>query len=91
MRRPCRSREAIDRYCTEPFDGELAAHSDHPGPDWSRLPPCVDSLRRRREEAAEVEGISRQTLPLLEEIRDHADDQGRVNRAIAKIDGLRRG
>jgi hypothetical protein len=79
-------RDAIDRFCTTPFAIDL---SDHPGPDWSRLPACADSLRRRQAEAAEVERISRQTLPLLEEIRDHADDQDRVNALIARIDGLR--
>ena len=46
-------------------------------------------LRKRRDEAAEIERISRETLPLLEEIRDHVDDQPRVNRAIAPIDALR--
>jgi hypothetical protein len=79
-------REAIERFCTTRFEIDLA---DHPGPDWSRLPACVDSLRRRRSEAAEVARISRQTLPLLEEIRDHAGDQDRVNALIARIDGLR--
>jgi hypothetical protein len=28
-------------------------------------------------------------MPLLEEIRDHLDDQARVNRAIARVDLLR--
>src|SRR5207253_1962995 len=60
-----------------------------PGPDWSKLPACLDSLWRRRTEAQEIERISRSTLPLLEEIRDHLDDQNRVNHAIARIDGLR--
>jgi len=47
------------------------------------------SLRRRRDEAEQIERISRQTLPLLEEIRDHIEDQHRVNRLIASIDSLR--
>ena len=42
-----------------------------------------------RDEAEKIEQISRETLPLLEEIRDHIDDQRRVNRAIGEIDGLR--
>ena len=33
--------------------------------------------------------VARDTLPLLEEIRDHLADQGRVNHAIARIDRLR--
>lgn len=36
-----------------------------------------------------MERISRATLPLLAEIRDHLDDQSRVNRAIGRIDALR--
>ncbi|HWP39634.1 MAG TPA: hypothetical protein VNL70_01825, partial [Tepidisphaeraceae bacterium] len=40
-------------------------------------------------EAEQIEQISRHTLPLLEEVRDHLEDQGRVNRAIGRIDVLR--
>src|SRR5690606_38275768 len=36
-----------------------------------------------------IEQISRRTLPLLQEIRDHLADQHRVNRAITRIDPLR--
>ena len=50
---------------------------------------CLASLRNRAAEAAEIERISRDTLPLLEEIRDHVDDQPRVNRAITRLDALR--
>ena len=46
-------------------------------------------LQRRADEAARIEDICRQTLPLLEEIRDHVDDQPRVNRAISAVDALR--
>ena len=49
----------------------------------------LSCLRRRRDEAREIERISRQTLPLLEEIAEHAEDQPRVNRLIASIDALR--
>ena len=57
--------------------------------DWSRVGDCADALKRRRGEAREIGRISRDTLPLLEKIRDHLDDQERVNRAISGIDGLR--
>jgi len=40
-------------------------------------------------EAEQIQQVSRDTLPLLEEIRDHVADQARVNRAIARIDALR--
>ena len=46
-------------------------------------------LRRREEEAAKIEEICRETLPLLEEIREHVGDQPRVNRAISAVDALR--
>ncbi|HEY8747974.1 MAG TPA: 6-hydroxymethylpterin diphosphokinase MptE-like protein [Tepidisphaeraceae bacterium] len=78
--------EAISQYCKSPIRD---VPTDHPGLDWGRVGQCLDSLRKRREEADGVEKISRQTLPLLEEIRDHIDDQSRVNRAIGEIDGLR--
>jgi hypothetical protein len=57
--------------------------------DWSRIPDCIASLRNRKAEAAAMESISRKTLPLLEELREHAEDQSRVNRLIAQIDLLR--
>src|SRR5205814_6018788 len=56
---------------------------------WDQLDVCADSLRKRCTEADEIEQISNETLPLLQEVRDHLDDQPRVNRAIAKLDLLR--
>jgi hypothetical protein len=49
----------------------------------------LECLTRRAEEARMIEGICLDTLPLLEEIRDHVEDQARVNRAISRVDGLR--
>jgi hypothetical protein len=77
---------AIDTYCTQPFDVDL---SDHPGSTFTRSGDVAASLRKRRHEANVVEQISAETLPLLEEIRDHTEDQSRVNRAIARLDALR--
>jgi len=77
---------AIDAYCQTPFEVDL---SDHGGPQWDRTTDCAASLRNRRDEAAAIAGISRQTLALLETIRDHLSDQQTVNRAIARIDALR--
>lgn len=78
--------EAISKHCAEPLPLSI---DDHRGFDWSRLGECVESLRVRRAEAEVIRDISEQTLPLLEEIRDHTQDQTRVNRAIAKLDPLR--
>jgi hypothetical protein len=83
---PMRLADAIEKYCS----GALpTSASPHPGSDFSRVEQCADCLRLRRGEAAEIGRISRDTLPLLQEIHDHIDDQQRVNRAIGGIDGLR--
>jgi hypothetical protein len=60
-----------------------------PGQKWMRAGKCVASLQARREEARQIEMISGDTLPLLEEICANIEDQARVNRAIAQIDALR--
>jgi hypothetical protein len=78
--------EARDRFCRQPL---TAVAPPHPCLDWSRLPACIESLTKRKEEAIRIEQISEQTLPLLKEIRDHMDSQDRVNRAIAAVDALR--
>ncbi|HEX4794094.1 MAG TPA: 6-hydroxymethylpterin diphosphokinase MptE-like protein [Humisphaera sp.] len=77
---------AIAEFCTRPLSGLRA---QYPGINTTRDGAAIDCLRRRCGEAREIERISRQTLPLLEEIRDHNGDQTRVNRAIASIDTLR--
>lgn len=56
---------------------------------WDRLPECLAALRHRKDEAARIEQISGDTLPLLHEIHAHVQDQVRVNRVIAGIDALR--
>ncbi len=89
--------QAIEQYCPPiqaPDHREkdaLAPSSsvDHPGLSWERIPEALGCLARRRAEAAQIEQISHETLPLLEEIRDHIEDQARVNRVIAKVDALR--
>jgi hypothetical protein len=78
--------DARDRFCRNPLTGSAPPH---PGLDWSRKSGCTASLQNRKDEAATIERVSKQTLPLLREIRDHLDSQPRVNRAIAAIDTLR--
>ena len=79
--------EAAGAFCNTPISS--FASDDHPGMDWNWIGASVSSLLKRRDEAAEIERISRLTLPLLEEIRDYLSDQRRVNRAIGAIDALR--
>ncbi len=78
--------DAIEQYCSGPLP---VMEQDHPGLQWDRTDACILSLLQRKTEGAEIERISRETLPLLEEIRDNVEDQGRVNRLIARIDQLR--
>jgi hypothetical protein len=78
--------DALNEYCREPFD---VSPPKHPGMDWSRLPACRASLVNRRDEASQIERVSRETLPLLETVRDNLNDQSRVNQVIAQIDSKR--
>ncbi len=78
--------EALEQHCKPVLD---RAPSNHPGLNWSRTLEAIECIEARRRDAAGVEDISRQTLPLLEEVRDHLHDQGRVNRVIGQIDLLR--
>jgi hypothetical protein len=77
---------ALEKYCREPVGD---AFVPHPGLDWNRVAGGIESLRTRSEQAEEIEQISLDTLQLLEEIREHIEDQPRVNRAITRLDALR--
>jgi hypothetical protein len=79
--------DVITQYCSAPLP---TIQQDHSGLNWDRTDTCILSLLQRKTEAAEIERISRETLPLLEEIRDNVSDQAKVNRLIARIDQLRR-
>jgi hypothetical protein len=84
---PMKLSEAIDKWCRQAL--APVRQQNHPGLRWERLFECTSCLRKRRREAEQIEQISRETLPLLDEVREHLSDQGRVNRAIGKIDLLR--
>ena len=78
--------QAIEQFCGSTL---RALSDDYPGLRWDRAGECIELLEKRRDEARQIERISGRTLPLLEEIRDHIEDQPRVNRAIGDVDGLR--
>jgi hypothetical protein len=78
--------EATSRFCQEPLK---AVDRGQGMTVWDRVGECAASLENRKTEAATIESISRKTLPLLEELRDHVDEQSHVNRLIAEIDVLR--
>jgi hypothetical protein len=81
--------EAASLYCQDAIRRDVAAAGASQSADWTRIPDCIASLRNRKTEAAAMESISRKTLPLLEALRTHIEDQNRVNRLIAEIDQLR--
>jgi hypothetical protein len=83
---PMKLADVLETYCREPL---ADAFPHHPGMRWDRIPGCIASLRNRLDEAAAIERISRETIPLLSEIHDHLDDQARVNRTIVRLDALR--
>lgn len=78
--------DAIAEYCASPLP-EIAP--DVPPPRWDLLDSCRQCLLTRKTEAEEIARISEETLPMLEEIRDHISDQPRVNRLIARVDEMR--
>jgi hypothetical protein len=78
--------DAIAEFCQKPLP---KVDIENPELRWDLLEDCRNSVLLRKAEAEEIERISRQTLPLLEEIRGDLQDQKRVNRLIAKIDELR--
>src|SRR5581483_6569077 len=78
--------DAIEAFCSNPLNVQVP---EHRGLNFDRLDEAQSCLQKRLEEAAEIEQIGRETMPLLEEIRDHLDDQPRVNRASSRIDALR--
>ena len=78
--------DALTTHCTLPL---AATPRDHGGLAWERVGHVGEHLRKRREEALMMKSISQQTLPLLEGLVDGLNDQAKVNRTIAKIDGLR--
>jgi hypothetical protein len=83
---PMKLADALETFCREPLTDRFVSH---PGLAWERVTECLGSLQKRSDEARQIESISRETLPLLEEIRAHIDNQPRVNRAIVRIDTLR--
>lgn len=86
--------EAAERFCRHrpekrpPGTGQ-GLHGFASEPRQGPTPPILPSLRQRIAEAKQIAEIASRTLPLLEEIAAHLDDQMRVNRAIARIDVLR--
>ncbi|MFT3788215.1 MAG: DUF115 domain-containing protein [Tepidisphaeraceae bacterium] len=78
--------DALAQFCAQPLDRAVPAYGPR---DQMNMPRAIECLQNRRAEAERVADLARQTLPLVEEVRDYVEDQARVNRAIAKIDPIR--
>ncbi len=83
---PMKLADALAEFCTQPLP---KVSRPHPGLRWDLIGPCRTSLLTRIKEIDLIEQISRDTLPLLEEVRDNLHDQKRVNTVISKLDALR--
>jgi hypothetical protein len=82
-------RNAIDQYCiTKITTPAKRAACGLAGAQFPKT-QIAHCLTNRIDEATRIEQISVNTLPLLQEVRDHLQDQRRVNHAIARIDLLR--
>jgi hypothetical protein len=77
--------DAIDRFCVERTHQAACGFA----PRQIETRSIFECLEGRIKEAREIQQIATNTLPLLQEVRDHLTDQFRVNRAIARIDLLR--
>lgn len=95
---PLTLREALERYCpVDPVHGPAVAEDDSRvsafearQDDAAAIAPSIRAaLLARKDESLKIAAITHETLPLLQEIADHLQDQPRVNKAIAKIDRLR--
>jgi hypothetical protein len=78
--------DALAQFCSSPLPQNTPIY---PGLNWDRISECAGSLQKREDEAAQLESIARQTLPLLQSIQENLGDQQFVNRTIAQIDTLR--
>jgi len=68
---------ALEDFCAQKLNGSIPVHL---GLRWDRIGQCIASLEARKREAQQIQKITGQTLPMLEEVRDHLEDQQRVNK-----------
>jgi hypothetical protein len=81
--------DALEQFCPAGTVGAGERGNEAAAMEWGRVSEAVRSLDVRSAEAEQIGAIAKETLPLLEEVREHLEDQGRVNRLIARIDVLR--
>ncbi len=94
-------RAAIDQYCTRAIDSLLSPQSSvlppSSAPPWkswtcdiaANLTRTMDALRLRRESAEEMKTTCEATIPLLEQMIKHQNDEMKMNRLFAEVDALR--
>ncbi len=79
--------EALRQYALQPAP---TLPMPREGFDAQRLQQVEAFIARLAEEIDDLRRASRRTLPLLKEMRDHHEDQARVNRLYDRITPLRR-
>ncbi|MCH7700550.1 MAG: motility associated factor glycosyltransferase family protein [Planctomycetes bacterium] len=83
-------REVLDRFCGDPIPAQRFAYRESMGQrDRSRLRPTAEELRRRIDELKTVQTVCQEMGTLLVELKSLADDPGRFNQRLGRIDELR--
>ena len=78
--------DVLRRFANQPLRSTLPPHAGPPDVSIDRV---LAALNARVEEAGRMRDVACRVVPLLEDVRDHVDDDARVNRAVAQIDPLR--
>ena len=84
--RPMTLADALAEFCPSPID---KVRPQHDGLDWTALDAAEAALLRRRDEAASIQRISDDMLPLLNRLSDSLGDAEATSRLMADIDALR--
>jgi hypothetical protein len=90
-------RQAIDTFCNAPIrrpDIAATGVADQPWKAWScdapaNLRQVRAALLTRRAEGLAMKETCQTTLPLLQEMLDHQQDEGRMNRLFVAVDRAR--
>ncbi|MGC4033419.1 MAG: DUF115 domain-containing protein [Tepidisphaeraceae bacterium] len=79
--------DALAEFCGEKIEKPKPQCN---GRDWSKLAEAEACLLRRREEAERVEAISRETLPLLDQMSAAIHNAAECSRLAVEVDELRK-
>ena len=84
-------RAAMDAYCSQ---AGSRGPSAVPWKAWAcdvptQLARCLEAVKARRASAQEMMDTCAQTIPLLEEMKKHREDETRMNKLFIEIDRIR--